>query len=137
MKIRNGFVSNSSSSSFIILLSVLNDLQKEMIYDHIYLGKEIDNELKEKGNQTRYVYYDEWFIEEDELSLWAHTSMDNFDLEGFLIEEVGITKKDIIYMGDGWDKKKLFDTEEYYDFKMKIRSEKLNKLKNNINETRG
>lgn len=135
MKVRNGFVSNSSSSSFIILRSSMNDKQKEMLFDHIHIGEEIDKELKSQGGNPRYEYYEEWYMEEDDFSVWCHTTMDNFDLVHFLLMEVGLEEDDIIFIGDDLWNEKIFDTKEYYDLKMKIRNKKLNKLKGNIDET--
>ena len=100
MKIRNGFVSNSSASSFIIPLDKITDEQKQMIYNHIAIGQEIDKKLKEKGKEPKYEYYEDWNIKEDEFALWCHTSMDNFDLQCFVEKEVKVRRKDIIRIGD-------------------------------------
>ena len=128
MKIRNGFVSNSSSSSFIILKSNLNDKQRELLFDHIHIAEEVDKKLEEKGESRIYEYYEDWGIEEDDLCYWLHTSMDNFDMETFLIREVKLLAEDIIQMGDGWFDKPIFEEEFYQKFKMKIRNEKINKI---------
>jgi hypothetical protein len=138
MKIRNGFVSNSSSSSFVLLKSDLNDKQKDMIFDHIEYAKEIDEKLIKEGKETKYEYYENWFIEQDDMSLWLHTSMDNFCMWTYLVDEVGLDRNNILEMGDGqlWGDYNLFNTPEYEKFKMKIRKEKIIKLKNNIDETR-
>jgi len=136
MKVRNGFVSNSSSSSFIILQSSMNEKQKEMLFDHIEIAKEIDKKLKSQGKPEKYEYYEEWYMEEDDFSVWCHTSMDNFYLIEFLISEAGLDGDDIIEMGDDLWNEKLFETEEYQEFKkMKTRGKKLDKLKDNIDET--
>ena len=71
MKIRTGFVSNSSASSFIILLDKLTDKQKQMIYNHIEIGQKIDKKLKEKGKDLLYEYYEDWNIKEDEFAIWC------------------------------------------------------------------
>jgi len=136
MKVRNGFVSNSSSSSFIILLSNINDRQKQKIYDHIEIAKKIDDDLKDQGKESNYEYYEEWYIEEDDMSMWLYTSMDNFCMWSYLTNEVGMVDEDITQMGDDMWGDSIFDTEEYEKFRMKIRNDKLNKLKDNIDENR-
>ena len=136
MKVRNGFVSNSSSSSFIILLSNINDRQKQKIYDHIEIAKKIDDDLKDQGKESNYEYYDQWYIEEDDMSMWLYTSMDNFCMWSYLTNEVGMVDEDITQMGDDMWGDSIFDTEEYEKFRMKIRNDKLNKLKDNIDENR-
>ena len=71
MKIRNGFVSNSSASSFIIPLDKITDEQKQMIYNHISIGQEIDKKLKSEGKEPTYEYYEDWNIKEDDFSIWC------------------------------------------------------------------
>lgn len=128
MKIRKGFVSNSSSSSFIILLDKINAKQKQMIYDHIAIGEEIDNKLREQGKEPIYEYYEDWNIKEDDFSLWCSTTMDNFDLETFVKSVVKVPTKDIIMLGDGW----FYDLYEDPVYIRLKRSKKLNKIKNNL-----
>ena len=90
MKYRNGFVSNSSSSSFVILKDSISNKQKDMIFNveqwvdfFIKLDEENDNRdnLKEK-----FSYYDEdpWRIVEYEDFIFGETSMDNFNIGDFL-----------------------------------------------------
>ncbi len=132
MKIRNGFVSNSSSASFIILLDRITDEQKQMVYNHIEIGQEIDKKLIAKGKPSMYEYYDEWLLKEDEFSLWCSTTMDNFDLEFFIKREVNISKKAIIDIGDGWGYN-LYNDEDYIKLKTAyLRKKKLTKIKSKI-----
>ena len=86
MKIRNGFVSNSSSSSFVIKKSVLSEEQLQMIRGHV--------------DYKKYHYWDidkidEWNITESNDSILGYTIIDNFNMNRFLEEEVGVKDKDI------------------------------------------
>jgi len=76
MKYRNGFVSNSSSSSFVIPLQYLNGLQIALIQNHI-------------AEAPKYGIYDacdedEWSISVGSATIEGYTWMDNFDMEQFL-----------------------------------------------------
>jgi len=87
MKKREGFVSNSSSSSFIIRKENLNDDQKGKIFNHIEASKGmIDIDYRDEG--------DAWDIEEDEYIIKGSTWMDNFDMGEFL-SRIGVSSKHI------------------------------------------
>lgn len=73
MKIRDGFVSNSSSSSFVVAKNAITDEQKQMIYDH----------SQEAGD-------DSWSIHENEYFVSGYTFMDNFNMFDFLTGKVRI-----------------------------------------------
>ncbi len=83
MKIRQGFVSNSSSSSFIINKENLTPQQIKMIFNHIELDESQD---------TKCGCYDEgfanlnfpWIIEETELYIKGDVHMNNFNMGKFL-----------------------------------------------------
>ena len=74
MKRRTGFVSNSSSASFVVALSVLSDLEKEKI-----LGYTSDDE-----------FTDSWSIvlEEPKGIIRGFTIIDNGDLMRYLGPEL-------------------------------------------------
>lgn len=86
MKVRNGFVSNSSSSSFVIPKKYLSEVALEKLHKHI--------EEAEKHN----VYYDfgcvddldSWSITENEDYVMGYTHMDNFDMGEFLIKYLNV-----------------------------------------------
>lgn len=72
MKIRSGFVSNSSSSSFVIKLRDITAWQLEQIRNH---GERAGD--------------DAWSIDVVEEEVTGHTYMDNFDMRQYLFE-IGI-----------------------------------------------
>ena len=83
MKIRNGFVSNSSSSSFLIPINALNYHQIKKIEEHY---KDCDPS-------------EVWTIEVNDKCVFGYTFMDNFDMRYFLPEVVKVDKK-YIYWGE-------------------------------------
>lgn len=74
MKLRTGFVSNSSSSSFVISKHYLSDHQLEVLKARI-----------EEGDT-------EWDMEERIETWFLHTGMDNFDMETFCVKELKIPR---------------------------------------------
>lgn len=79
MKIRTGFVSNSSSSSFTIRPEDLTVRQLQQIYDH----------ADEAGENA-------WSIHEDEKFVRGYTSMDNFDMRVYL-RNIGIDRDKVCW----------------------------------------
>lgn len=83
MKIRNGFVSNSSSSSFVVQKDGLNDLQKFAIEHHIELATWLKSKM-ELEKYSMYEWLEEWWVDDQGDCYYCYTSMDNFPLDTFL-----------------------------------------------------
>ena len=84
MKFRGGFVSNSSSSSFIILKKNISDKQIEQIINHIDVSEEIN--LKTPSDKKIFEYndpLDAWDVDETTEYITVSTIIDNFDMEDF------------------------------------------------------
>ena len=79
MKYRQGFVTNSSSSSFIISKKNLDEKQMEAIRRHSYLGQKFNMSWAS----------DSWDIDENDDFIAGNTYMDNFDMRRFL-QKIGI-----------------------------------------------
>ena len=95
MKIRNGFVSNSSSSSFIINRHKINEKQLEQIINHI----EVSQELNKKNHYGLFDYNDvedSWNVDIKEDTIQVSTFMDNFSMLDFL-KAIGVKKDAITY----------------------------------------
>jgi hypothetical protein len=92
MKTRNGFVSNSSSSSFIVSLKDLTDKDKRKIlgYKDYALGSSYWDERS----------MDYWQMRERDGVLEGWTSMDNKDLSVYLGEK--LVKKLKFSESEGW-----------------------------------
>jgi hypothetical protein len=85
MKIRNGFVSNSSSSSFIINLDDITPAQISKIKHHAQHGKHM---------HMLFVNHP-WYITEDDTTIRGETSMDSFDMKEFL-DKIGVPSEVVI-----------------------------------------
>ena len=96
MKARTGFVSNSSSASFILDKTKLTEEQLEAIRHHTeYVYEHFKDEIEHEGchHPATYPYHDRfgcldypWAIEEGDTWIRADTSMDNFCLDELLRE---------------------------------------------------
>lgn len=84
MKVRKDFVTNSSSSSFIISKRCLDEDQIEAIRNHGSLGEKLGLDC-----------YDEtWDISENDNYISGYTWMDNFDMDEFL-ERIDVERKNV------------------------------------------
>ena len=89
MKLRTGFVSNSSSSSFMIEKVNLTKEQIEAIRDHSdFARRHMYESIEWPG--------DAWTITEDDYCIKGSTSMDNFDMEIFL-RLIGVDETDVFF----------------------------------------
>lgn len=89
MKIRNGFVSNSSSSSFVIDKHKISGFQLGQIHNHVQVAKDLG---------VDYGWDDPWDVEERDHILVLSTTMDNFNMSGFL-EAIGVPGDAIVDRG--------------------------------------
>lgn len=89
MRIRSGFVSNSSSASFVIIKFNLTSRQLKQIRSAPAYAKRLGMDfIEEHGN---------WRVKEDENVILGSTTMDNFDFAEFL------TKIGVNWDYIGWD----------------------------------
>ena len=91
MKVRAGFVSNSSSSSFVISLDDITASQLNKIENHIQFSK--------KMHDIGFAQdYDAWSIvvDEEKNAVYGRTFMDNFDMAKFL-ENIGVSSDAITW----------------------------------------
>lgn len=141
MKIRNGYVSNSSSSSFCIPISALKRNQIEMIKDHIQytLKYIVEKNIKceeshgdlDAGELGFVGVGEEWNIEERTNCIYGYTTMNNFDIGVFIIKIVKVKSEHILW-GDDSGSFKDFEKFDFNEMNKQIihreRKSKLNKL---------
>jgi hypothetical protein len=111
MKYRSGFISNSSSASFVVNLNDITPLQRYLIENHIAEAKKIvikDFLTKDHPNEAKKLEqyfnessgYDAWEIEIKDNNLVGYTSMANFDMESFL-KLINVDLNKVKYEHDG------------------------------------
>jgi hypothetical protein len=94
MKTRIGFVSNSSSSSFVIKKEDITATQRDLIWNHIEEGKKLGMYCAEPGEG--------WDITEIGDVIKGSVFMDNFDMFEFL-EKIGVDMSKVDYDDeDNW-----------------------------------
>jgi hypothetical protein len=118
MKIRQGFVSNSSSSSFVIQKKDLEESQIKAIHNHLEVGKLFKTNKNSLIEQLKEIGYDayefgicdsEWYYTDDSSHAWeiketdteisGGTHLDNFCMRT-LFRLIGIDSE-IVKWGDG------------------------------------
>lgn len=105
MKIRQGFVSNSSSSSFLIARSRLTDEQVDMIKRHVEVAIArgwawpTDRRARQDEEWPPCGWAHPWAVVSSEHEVRGHTSMSNFDMEEFLIR-IGVDITQALFQRD-------------------------------------
>jgi hypothetical protein len=125
MKIRNGFVSNSSSSSFVILKDAINEEQQSAILNYVDYISGIISNLPENS----FEYYDSppWYIKEYDTFIFGETSMDNFDM-GELFKYINVND-DYVCFDEGYlDEPNESQLRFINRMKLKLRADKITKV---------
>lgn len=140
MKTRNGFVSNSSSSSFVLLKDSITDDQKDMILncedwintfikleeqeEDYFSDDDFPGDLKDK-----FEYYESypWRLIECDDYIFGETTMDNFSMSDYL-DYIKINDK-YIRWDDGYNDEPYGHQLEFIkEMKQKFRKKKIIKL---------
>lgn len=103
MKIRQGFVSNSSSSSFVLDKTGLDSGIEFYILNHIWIARRV-HELDGNPDYGRFGYSEEgqeWYVEIDGQFVRGETSMDNFNMEEFIHKFLGVPESAVEWSYEG------------------------------------
>jgi len=93
MKTRTGFVSNSSSSSFIVPLDALTGKQVKKIEAHRLKAEKVGMHIRD---------CDVWSIETNDNFMKGWTFMDNFSMHDFM-EKIGVDMEEVRWSEhDNW-----------------------------------
>jgi len=133
MKKRVGFVSNSSSSSFIIFKDALSKKRLDMVVnyqDWIKFFIELDEKKNEPENLiNKFSYYDTdpWQIKVEDDFIFGETSMDNFSISDYF-SHINIKPK-YIKWDDGYNTEPFYSQLEFIKkMKKKQRKRKIKKI---------
>jgi hypothetical protein len=96
MKIRSGYVSNSSSSSFLIPINALQEYQISMIEDHITVTEHWNK--YHEGEEQYCPMSERWSIEVNDKCLYGYTFMNNFDMQ-FFLERIAMINEKYVFWG--------------------------------------
>jgi hypothetical protein len=85
MKLRIGFVSNSSSASFVVYKKNVPEAVLDAIRDHLAFA--IEHGFRNVSDiDLKYLHPTDWTIIETDTELRGETTMDNFEMNRFLDE---------------------------------------------------
>jgi len=132
MKVRNGFVSNSSSSSFVILKEAISNEEIDMILNYqkwieFFIKLDEGNENSTLAEDFEYYLSDPWRIVEYEDFIFGETSMDNLDMPNYF-DYIKLDQKYIDW-DDGYNEEPYQTQIKFIEnLKREFRKKKINKL---------